>query len=126
MPGGRPTDYDDKVLEDTEWYLEHYNDEEIGDAIPQIAGLAKYLKVSRDTIYEWMTHEDKKEFSDTCKAILSEQELALINKGLTGEFNPAFTKFVLSANHNMREKSDVTSDGKQLPTPILSGMPKDE
>lgn len=112
---GRPTDYSTEILDKTKDYLANYED--YGDAIPSIAGLAVELKVSRDTIYEWRKHEDKKEFSDILQDILSSQERILISKGLKGEFNSNITKLALG-KHGYTEKQDVTSDGKAM-QPVL-------
>ena len=73
MTAGRPTEYSQEVLDKTYDYLNRAWIE-AKDEIPTIAGLALFLKISRDTIYDWSSQEDKKEFSDIVKNILSEQE----------------------------------------------------
>jgi hypothetical protein len=108
----RPTDYTPALLKKAKEYLANY--EELGDAIPSIAGLAVELQVSRDTIYDWRKHEDKKEFSDILQDILSTQERILVSKGLKGEFNSNIAKLALG-KHGYTDKQDVTSDGKALP-----------
>lgn len=107
----RPTDYSEEILTKTQDYLENY--EQHGDAIPSIAGLAIHLNLSRTTIYDWASQEDKKEFSYILENILSQQEKTLISKGLKGEFNSSITKLALG-KHGYTDKQDVTSDGKPL------------
>lgn len=116
---GRPSGYSSEMLTRIKQYLKDYEKE--GDAIPSIAGLAASLQVSRDTIYEWKKDKEKKEFSDILDDILSTQERVLINKGLTSEFNSNITKLALG-KHGYTDKTDVTSDGKVLPTPILASI----
>src|SRR3990167_6799432 len=90
---GRPTVYSEEILTKTRDYIVNY--EKFDDAIPSIAGLAVVLGISRETIYDWASQEEKKEFSYILADILSNQERILINKGLKGEFNSNITKLVL-------------------------------
>ena len=121
---GRPTIYGDKVITATKKYLVEYM--RFGDVIPSIAGLACYLDVSRSTIYDWASQEDKQEFSHILANILSNQERILINKGLSGEFNSNITKLALG-KHGYTDKADVTSGGKVIPIyGGLSGNNSDE
>ena len=57
---GRPTDYNDAVLKSTKYYLDNLPEDEV---IHSIEGLADYLDITRATIYDWASQEDKKEFS---------------------------------------------------------------
>lgn len=113
MGAGRPTDYTPELLEKARAY-------EQGEhaTIPSIAGLAVHLDISRETCHVWAKDESKTEFSDIYRRILTKQESTLLNKGLDGTFNPTITKLILT-KHNYTDKQDITSDGKQLPTPIL-------
>ena len=126
MSIGRPTKYNGGVLNKTKEYVLNYY--EYGDVVPSIAGLAMALGVSRETIYAWSKDGDKKEFSDTVRTILANQEKILLKNGLTGEFNPTITKLVL-ANHGYHDKlqtqvveqdlDDKKVDTKQLARRIL-------
>ena len=109
----RNSDYSEIILKLTEDYfnLKRPSDDEV---LPTIEGLALYLKVARSTIYEWMKDVEKQEFSDTVEAILAKQGLMLMNKGLTNEFTPTIAKLMLSSNHGMSERTDITSGGKRL------------
>lgn len=104
--GGRPTKYTPNMVKQAAYYLDHFNDEDIGDEIPSVAGLADYLSISRDTVYEWAKDEGKAEFSDILVNILSRQEKVLINKGLNNQFNSNITKLVLG-KHGYHDKQDT-------------------
>jgi len=105
----RPSEYNKEVLAIANEYLNNFNTKH-QHVIPSIAGLAKVLKKSRDTLYDWAKHEDKKEFSNILRQIVSEQEFTLLNGGLSGEFNPAITKLVLG-KHGYSDKQDQQITG---------------
>jgi hypothetical protein len=102
MPAGRPPKYGDEMLSKANQYLTDY------DVIPSIAGLAVYLGTCRETIYDWSRKFP--EFSDIVTLLLSKQEQVLIQKGLTGDFNPSITKVILT-KHGYSEKQDLTLAG---------------
>lgn len=100
----RPTDYSDDILKKAREYLSTY--EKQGKAVPSVAGLALYLGVHRDTIYDWSSQEDKQEFSDIVKQCLAKQEETLITNGLKGEFNASITKLLLT-KHGYSDKQEI-------------------
>ena len=79
--------------------------------LPSIEGLARYLEVSRDTLYEW--EKQYPEFSDILEAVRAEQADRLINNGLSGDYNPTITKLMLS-KHGYSDKTDITTAGQPL------------
>ncbi|WP_063657169.1 DNA-packaging protein [Candidatus Arsenophonus triatominarum] len=81
----------------------------VGDVVPNIAGLACYLNISRSTIYEWSS--TNVEFSDIVEGILALQENKLLNSGLKGEFNPTIAKLMLS-KHGYADKQETELSGK--------------
>ncbi len=120
MAGGRPTEYTEETIPKTLEYLENYKS--YGDEIPSIAGLSVILGVGRNTIYDWASQEDKKEFSNILVQVLSTQERVLINNGLNNTFNGNIAKLVLG-KHGYSDKQEVTGkDGKDL----LQGLTKEE
>lgn len=142
MTAGRPTLYGPEILERAEGYLQYAQDEwetferpQIKDGavidsldvrkkvkLPSIEGLAVYLDVTRECLYEWAkVHE---EFSYILEKVKALQAETLINKGLSGDYNPTIAKLILT-KHGYTDKQDITSDGKALPTPILNGLSKD-
>jgi hypothetical protein len=85
--------------------------------LPSIEGFAEFLRVSKDSLYEWK--KLYKDFSDALDEIMVKQHNALVSGGLSGTYSPVIAKLLLSSNHGYREKSDLTTDGKALPTPII-------
>lgn len=134
--GGRPSEYSQVIVDKAQYYLDSCVDEEVQQVIgmsakgtelykpklnvnlPTIEGLALFLGVHRDTLYEWAKIHP--ELSDTLQHIKTEQAKQLINKGLSGDYNSTIAKLILSVNHGMAEKTetDITSGGKALPTII--------
>lgn len=85
--------------------------------LPTKGGLARYLGISRETIYDWSSKYE--EFSDIVEDLFAEQEDMLIQNGLTNKFNASITKVILT-KHGYREGVDMTTNDKDLPTPIAS------
>jgi len=102
MPGGRPTKYNDEILAKAKAYVDGgYAD--CGDVIPQMAGLAIELSITRETIYDWCDDPNKKEFSDIVAKCLRAQERKLLNGSLTGDLNPTIAKLILT-KHGYSER----------------------
>jgi len=104
-PGGRPTKYIPKVIfSKIEEYFKTVGREQT--SLPTIEGLALYLEVTRETIYQWAKIYPK--FSDTLKKIMDKQKQQLIDDGMYGgkEINAAMAIFLLKVNHGMKESPD--------------------
>lgn len=128
---GRPTNYNTEILKKAKKYLLDCKDEYgrwiknknkkikaefipgLIVHLPSIAGLAVYLKVHRQTIYEW--GKEHKFFGDILQEILAEQEKRLIENGLSGTYNSNIVKLVLG-KHGYHDKvdTDITSKGQQI------------
>ena len=112
--GGRPTKYKPEIFVKIKEYLSMCGRNQT--SLPSIEGLANYLDITRETIYQW----DKKypEFSDTIKKILSKQKQQLMDDGMYGgkEVNAAMAIFLLKVNHGMQEKSTTAfrASGKEM------------
>jgi hypothetical protein len=102
MPGGRPTKYNDEILSKAKDYVDG-GYIECGDVIPQMAGLAIELSISRETIYDWCDDPEKQEFSDIVGRCLRAQERKLLNGSLKGEMNPTIAKLILT-KHGYSER----------------------
>ncbi len=89
--------------------------------LPSIEGLALYLHVHKDTLYEW--EKIHPEFSDVLGDIRAKQADRLISNGLSGDYNPTIAKLLLT-KHGYSDKQEITgADGKDLiPTPILGNL----
>ena len=134
MRTGRPTAYDEKYIASVDEYLAEHIDEEVQVVkqssekyelydnklkvkLPTIEGFARYIGVNKTTLYEW--EKVNEDFSNALDKIRTEQQERLINSGLSGDYNSTIAKLILSSNHGMRERADVTTDGKELPLPII-------
>lgn len=110
----RPTIYSDEIITKTQEYIDLCEDTEGKVRLPTIEGLAFHLKIHKDTIHTWRKEEDKQEFSDLIEELLSKQGDRLVNKGLSGDYNPTIAK-VLLTKHGYREGIDATTNDKDLP-----------
>lgn len=124
---GRPTTYSDEMLAKTSEYIDSCNDEtsdkgKVTVNLPSIEGLAYFLKVNKDTLYEWCKVHP--EYSDVIDDLRAKQARALLNNGLAGTYNPTIAK-VLLTKHGYREGIDNTTNDKDLPTPIYGGKSRE-
>ena len=122
---GRPTKLTEEIIKQAENYIAG-DWEKLKHVMPSAVGLAKVIGVSKKTLYNWADNND--EFLHILAELNTEQEFTLLNKGLSGEFNTAITKLVLT-KHDYSDKvsQDVTSsDGSMKPTVIeLVGVPSE-
>lgn len=109
----RPTKYDEEILKETEDYISGCEDDldKKKVELPSLEGLAFRLRVNKDTIQEW--RKEHEEFSVLISQLLSKQGRALVNKGLSGAYNPTIAK-VLLTKHGYREGIDTTSNEKTI------------
>jgi len=126
---GRPPEYNEEILIKAKEYIiscvdsiEEYHktrgeksdsfDRIVIVKLPTIEGLAVYLGIARNTVYDW---EDKyKDFSHIIEELRAIQADRLINNGMSGDYNPTIAK-VLLTKHGYREGVENTGkDGKDL------------
>lgn len=132
--GGRPSEFKEEYIEKVEEYLATCKDEEttfhktvgsktdsyeriIKVKLPTIEGFALFLNVAVSSLYLWS--KDRPEFSEALNKIKAEQKDRLIEKGLSGDYNPTIAKLILSSNHGMTDRQDVTSGDEQLKGVVL-------
>ena len=119
-PFGRPTKYDVSIIGKIERYLLTVGREQT--KLPKRVDAALMLDVDDETLIEW--EHKYPDFSATLARVDRMQMSQLIDDGVYGgkEVNARLAQFLLSANHNLVEKTsqDITSGGDKLqPTQIL-------
>lgn len=102
-PFGRPTLYSKDLLNLAAKYLRNLPRDE---AFHSLAGLADYLDITRETIYQWKEDEDKKDFSDIVAKVMMKQEKSLTNNGVKGYFNSSITKLMMG-KHGFHDKQEL-------------------
>ena len=127
---GRPTKYSKEILRRARQYIGQCKDGwkkvligvnkrthkkiyqyEESVNLPKAEGLAMYLEVSRDTLYEWA--KQHKEFSDILELLNQTQADRVINKALNGEYNSLIAKLLLG-KHGYKEESKQTIESEDL------------
>src|SRR3972149_9518574 len=130
---GRPTKYNPLFVDELDKYLETTGKEQM--SLPAIQGFALWLDVDSDTLNNWANTKikdaDGKEtgklmypkFFCTLKKLKELQAKQLIDDGIYGgkEVNSTIVKLLLQNNHGMKERTDQTTNDKDLPTPIYNG-----
>lgn len=94
MPGGRPTEYNQDVI-DSAWEYVNGGWKDGGSPIPSLVGMCRVLNRGKSTIYDWVKDPDK-EFSDIVSALNERQEEILVSNGLLNEFQASVTKLLLT------------------------------
>ncbi len=103
MPAGRPTTFTEELQQEAWQYIDDYASHD--HVIPSLVGLCAVIKRAKSTIYDWAKRDDN-EFSDILEAINEKQQLILVGKGLTGDFNSNIAKLVLG-KHGFHDKQDI-------------------
>ena len=108
---GRKTKY--KTEYNTKEYLQGYFDQcEEKKEIVSLCGLAVYIGVCEDTLQEWKNVHPQ--FSVSLKNIKQRSKNMLVNGGLNSTYNSTIAKLILSANHGMKEKTDITTNDDSI------------
>lgn len=83
-----------------------------------ITGLAEWLGTNRQTL---VNYEKRDEFFDTIKGAKAKIEACYEERALLGDNSPVVSIFTLKNNFNWKDKTetDLTTNGKELPTPII-------
>ena len=113
-PVGRPPKYIPEWCIKADEYLETVKKNP--KHLAKIESFCIFLDIGKNTAYE--TAKIHPEFQDALEKIMRYQAEQLIDDSLYGDANATIAKLLLQNNHGMREKTDVTTDGKPLPTPI--------
>lgn len=131
MPAGRPTSYRPEICEEmmeffTSWPEFREVEREVASGgrklvikeklvnyPPTINKFAIKLGVHRDTLQEWSkVHE---EFSVTYKLCKAIQEEWWSDRGVSGEYNPGFSKLMLVNHSGIKDKitHDISDEAKE-------------
>lgn len=114
--GGRPNIWNDEIK--LQKSIDNYFE---STAEPTLSGLANWLGMSRETLNQY---KDKTKFSDIIKRSRSMIEGIYEKELIYGKKQPTGVIFALK-NMGWKDRTDVTSDDKPLPTPILGNeLPK--
>lgn len=70
-----------------------------------IAGLAVYMGINKDTLYEWVKRYPV--FSDSIKEVKEIQEHMIVSGAMEGEYNPTMGIFLLKNNHGYKDRQEV-------------------
>lgn len=129
--GGRPTKLTPELMIIARDYvnectdtIEHFEGESgkqwetVRVKLPTMEGLARKLKIRRETVWDWSHKND--EFSNIIDDLMAEQADRLINQGLAGNYNSTISKVLLSGKHGYVERNDVTTGGEKLPSAIAT------
>lgn len=114
---GRPTKYDPSFVQEVDEYLETTGREQT--KLPTMQGLSLHLNVNGDTLVEW--GKKYPNFSASLSKLMARQAEQLINDGIYGgkEVNATIVKLLLQNNHGMKERTDTTTNDKDLPIPLI-------
>lgn len=119
---GRPTKLTPHIIKKAWSYLDAAKDnhEIVGENrptviwnvnLPTIEGLANFLDISRDTLYQW--EKENQDFSDILTRVKSNQAERLINNALAGNYNPMISKLLLSKHGYIeKQEQDVNLNGQ--------------
>lgn len=120
MITGRPTKYKPEYCDKVDEYLATASKENMH--LPKIESFALFLGVNKDTLYEWAKLYP--DFSDALSKIMLFQGERLIDDGIYGgkEVNATIVKLLLQNNHGMKERTDMTTNDKELPIPLLNAL----
>jgi hypothetical protein len=123
MKVGRPSKYEERFNEELDKYLETTGKENM--SLPTIQGFSLWLNVNDETLTEWAKRYP--DFSATLGRLKKLQAKQLIDDGIYGgkEVNATIVKLLLQNNHGMKERTDQTTNDKDMPQPIYGGRAKD-
>lgn len=128
MGAGRPTRLSKEMIALAREYLEDTRSMSSHTLLPTVEGMALHLHVWKDSLYDWSAAGEKddatalqREFFHVFKELQQAQANKLIQNGLAGRYNATITSLMMS-KHGYVRQTDVTTNGKDLPTPILGGV----
>ena len=118
---GRPTLLNDTIKHQSREYISFFikaNKDELEnrtEVLPSLSGLALYLGIARETLYNWQKSDQ--EFLDILEELRCTQEILLLNNGLKGKYNSTITKMMLT-KHGYSDKPKIEHNDNTYPTVI--------
>jgi len=112
-PGGRPSKYTEDMPARVRYYIKSCT-----NVLPSQAGFAHSIDVSKRTIVRWKKKNE--EFCQALERLHTVQHNELIQKGLTGEYNPTICKLILCSNHGYKKRIDVTTNNDMITPQIVN------
>ncbi len=109
--GGRPDTVSEATVAKAEYWLAERVWEDDGRIVPTVEGLARYLDLSRITLYQ------AEELSNTLEKVQALQSEMVLDRSLANEFNPTIAKLILSAKHGYIERSEVSNTHELVAKP---------
>jgi|TARA_R110000822_G_C15122448_1_gene474161 hypothetical protein len=134
MKSGRPTSYNDEVLQMAKDYLNYFldNKSEVNlippQVIPTAVGLCAYINIGTSTIHVWDKDEEKVEFRAVLDKIKQVQHVIALNGGMTGVYSAPIVKLLLT-KHGYSDKSEQdikSSDGSMTPPRNINDFYKED
>lgn len=98
---GRPTNYKGEFCVKAKQYIKDFYKDE---PVPTIAGLACFLKIPRQKIYDYKKEHD--EFRDIIEILLALQEKKILSGSLTNKLNSKISTLMLS-KHGYSNKESI-------------------
>ena len=89
---------------------------EVPRMFPSMAGLARRLKCSKDTVYRWA--KENPDFSDALNECRAIQEELLTAMSLGGDWHAGFAKFLMINNHGYKDKVEQEVTTKDITVQI--------
>lgn len=108
---GRPTKYKEEYCsrEYIQGYIDECTEEE---KLVSLCGYSCYIGTCEKIMYDWANKHDA--FRKSLDIIKQKSKEMLVNKGLNNDYNSTIAKLMLSHNHGMKERTDVTSNDESI------------
>jgi len=107
MPASPPSKYTSGRLAKARAYLKKLPE---GDVVHSIVGMAIAMGVCEETLFAWEKDPEKTEIIRYLKEVRNLQKTELLNRGLSGSYNPTIAKLMLT-KHGYSDKVDTTQAG---------------
>lgn len=116
---GRPTKWKgEETLDAISHYIDTFHTKH-NEQFPSIAGLcSNVLDCGKETLMVWIRDNKSEELNYQIQRLLAKQEVLLLNSGITGEFNSAITKLLLTKHGYTDKVEAIGFEGSRQQQPI--------